>query len=186
MELPIFETKRLLLRAPTQSDLEDIYAVYSNPNVIRYLDDTPWTEKHKATEFIEGVHEGLEKESLFGWCVELKESKRVIGTCALFECELEKRVADVSYEILEDYWHQGLTSELLPPIIEYGFETLNLNRINAFVDVRNMASLKLLANNQFEREGLMRESWIDGDGQPVDEYILGLLQQEWLSHQNSL
>ena len=145
MELPIFETKRLLLRASTQSDLEDIYSIYSNPDVVRYTSDTPWTEKHKAAKFIEDAREGLEEESLFGWCVELKESKRVIGTCALFECELEKRIADVSYEILQDYWGQGLTSELLPPIIEFGFETLDLNRINAFVDAKNIASLKLLA-----------------------------------------
>jgi ribosomal-protein-alanine N-acetyltransferase len=118
------------------------------------------------------------EESLFGWCVELRESKRVIGTCALFECELDKRVAEVSYEILQNYWGQGLTSELLPPLIEYGFKTLDLNRVNAFVDTRNIVSLKLLAKNYFQREGLMRESWIDEDGQPVDEYVLGGLPNE--------
>jgi ribosomal-protein-alanine N-acetyltransferase len=180
MDLPIFETKRLQLRVATESDLEDLYVIYSNPDVIRYT-GVAWSEKQEAAEFIEGANEGLEEESLFGWCVELKESKRVIGTCALFDCELEKRVAEISYEILPDYWGQGLTGEFLPSLIEFGFKTLDLNRINAFVDVRNIASLKLLANNQFQREGFMRESWIDSDGNPVDEYVLGLLQREWLS-----
>jgi len=186
MELPTLETKRLQLRASKQSDLEDIYAIYSNPDVVRYTSDTPWTEKQKAVEFIESAHEGLVKKTLFGWCAELKESKQVIGTCALYECELEKKVGDVSYEILQYYWGRGLTSELLPPLIEYGFTTLDLNRINAFVDTRNTASLKLLAKNNFQREGLMRESWTDSDGQPVDEYVLGLLQRDWLLCQRAL
>jgi ribosomal-protein-alanine N-acetyltransferase len=186
MDLPIIETKRLRLREATESDLEDLFAIYSNSDVVRFTGDTAWTEKQEAADFIAGAHEGLEERSLFGWCVELKESKRVIGTCALFDCELEKRVAEVSYEILPDYWGLGLTSELLPPLIEYGFKTLDLNRINAFVDVRNIASVKLLAKNQFKREGIMRESWIDRDGTPVDEHVLGLLQREWLSCQNAV
>ncbi|WP_019528556.1 GNAT family N-acetyltransferase [Dasania marina] len=181
MELPKIETKRLLLREIAESDLDHIYAIYSNPSVIRYTGDTLWTEKEEAVEFIEGAHEGLEEESLFGWCVELKETKRVIGTCALFDCELEKRVAEISYEILPDYWRQGLTSELLPPLIEFGFKALDLNRINAFADSRNTASIKLLTSNHFKNEGLMRESWIDSDGCPVDEHVMGLLQREWLA-----
>jgi RimJ/RimL family protein N-acetyltransferase len=43
MQLPAFETKRLQLRAATNSDLDDVYAIYSNPDVIRYTGDIPWT-----------------------------------------------------------------------------------------------------------------------------------------------
>lgn len=180
MGLPTIETKRLRLRAATESDLDDVYAIYSNLDVVLYTGDTPWTDKQEAVEFIEGANEGLEEESLFGWCIEFKESKRVIGTCALFECDLEQRVAEISYETVPAYWGLGLTSEFLPLLIEFGFKVLDLNRISAFVHTRNIASLKLLANNQFQREGLMREAWIDHHGNPVDEHVLGLLQREWL------
>jgi len=179
MNLPIIETKRLLLRGATKSDLEDLYSIYSCPEVVRYTGDTPWNEKHEADEFIDGALEGLEDKSLFGWCIVFKETNRVIGTCALFDCDLEKRVAEVSYETIPDYWGQGLASEFLPFIIAFGFNTLELNRINAFVDSRNVASLKLLEKNQFQHEGLMRESWIDVHGKAVDDHVLGLLQSDW-------
>jgi len=186
MDLPIIETKRLQLRPAKESDLESLYEVYSNPDVVRYTGDTPWTDKEEAIEFIEDANEGLKQESLFGWCIEHKQTKRVIGTCSLFECDLDKRVAEVSYEILPSYWGQGLATELLPLLIDFGFNKLELNRINAFVASGNIASLKLLGNNMFQREGLMRESWIDINGNPVNEHVLGLLHSDWLSCKEAL
>ncbi len=180
MDLQLIDTKRLHLRPAKHSDLDSIFEVYSNPDVVRYTGDNPWTNKEEAAEFIVGAQEGLEEETLFGWCIEHKESKRIIGTCALFECDLEKRVAEISYEILPVYWGLGLCSEFLPLLVEFGFQTLKLNRINAFVATGNIASSKLLEKNGFQQEGLMRESWIDTNGVAVSEHVLGLLHKDWL------
>ena len=76
MDLPTIETERLLLREASTSDIDDLYALYSNPNVVRYTGDSIWTEKQDAIEFLKETQEGLKEESLFGWCVELKETKR--------------------------------------------------------------------------------------------------------------
>ncbi|MDJ0878697.1 MAG: GNAT family N-acetyltransferase [Halieaceae bacterium] len=181
LKLHTLETNRLLLRAPRDADLDDLLSIYSNPTVVRHTGDTPWRDEDDASEFLEGAREGLREGSLYGWCVELKDTGRVIGTCALFDCDLEKRVAEISYESHPDYWNQGFTSEFLPQVIEFGFRQLQLNRISAFVDTRNSASVKLLLNNGFEHEGIMRESWVEKSGDPVDEYVMGLLYRDWAS-----
>ena len=128
-----------------------------------------------------GVREGLEKEELFGWPVVLKSTRDLIGTCALFECDLDQQVVEISYELHPDYWNQGFSRELLPSLLNFGFSQLGLNRVNAFVDARNLASLNLLENMGFQREGLIRESWIGSDGNATDDVVLGLLRREWVT-----
>lgn len=181
MKLPPLETERTLLRAPLDADLDDLLLIYSNPDVVRHTGDTPWSDVEDAAEFLEDARNGLSEGSLYGWCVELKDTGRVIGTCALFDCDPDKRVAEISYESHPDYWQQGFTSEFLPLVIEFGFRQLQLNRISAFVDTRNTASVKLLIKNGFEHEGIMRESWVDQSGSPVDEHVMGLLYRDWVS-----
>lgn len=141
-----------------------MYSIYSNTDVVRYTSDLPWTEKQEAKDFISSVCGGLEESSLFGWCVEQKETRRVIATCALFDCALDKKVAEISYVSHLHHWRQGYIGEFLPFLIELGFMTLKLNRISAFVDSRNTASLKLLTTNGFKHEGVMRDGWVDSEG----------------------
>ncbi len=161
------------------SDISDLYSVYSSPDVVRHTGDVAWSDSAEAEEFLSDAREGLADETLFGWCIVLKDTGRVIGTCALFDCDLDQQVAEISYEIHPDYWNKGLTRELLPSVLDFGFGSLGLNRVSAFVDTRNLASLKLLDGLGFQREGLMRESWVGTDGHAADDVVLGLLQKEW-------
>ena len=85
MKLSRIETPRLLLREATKSDLSDLYSIYSNPKVVCYTGDTPWSEEQDAMAFLDSAVEGLKEQSLFEWCIELKETKQAIGTCALFD-----------------------------------------------------------------------------------------------------
>jgi ribosomal-protein-alanine N-acetyltransferase len=148
---------------------------------VRFTGDDVWEDIGQAEEFLSGVREGVEEEELFGWSIVLKRTGDVIGTCALFDCDINQQVAEVSYELHPDYWNNGFTRELLPSLLEFGFNELGLNRVSAFVDSRNLASLKLLDRVGFQREGLMRESWIGSDGQAADDVVLGLLRKEWLT-----
>ena len=182
MELPVYETQRLLLREANEYDIKDLYAIYSDLDVVRYTGDFPWSKMSESEEFVEQAIVKLKEKTAYNWCVEHKEIKRVIGTCTLLDCELERKFTEMSYKILPKYWGQGIATELLPYVVTFVFETLELNRINAFVDTRNVASLKLLENIQFNREGLLRESWVDNDGNFVDEYLLGLIKRDWIPY----
>jgi ribosomal-protein-alanine N-acetyltransferase len=103
LNLPEIETPRLLLRGSLESDISDLFAVYSSPEVVRYIGDTIWSDSAEAEDFLSGAHEGLADEELFGWSIVLKDTGRVIGTCALFDCNLDQQVAEISYEIHPDY-----------------------------------------------------------------------------------
>ena len=181
MELPTLESQRLLLRKASSADIDDLYSLYSKPEVVRFTGDLVWTDTQQAVEFLEEADNEFKEQRLFGWCVALKQTDKVIGTCALFDCELAMRFAEIAYAIDPNYWRKGLTRELVPLLIEFGFNILKLNRIDAVVAPENSASVKLLEGNHFQHEGFKCESWIDPNGNPVDEYIMGLLHRDWMA-----
>jgi len=85
----------------------------------------------------------------------------------------------IGYALHPDQWGQGLASEILPQLITFSFGSLDLNRIHAEADPRNIASLKALLAQGFKQEGLIRENWIYRDKDPSDTVVLGLLKREW-------
>lgn len=181
--LASINTQRLLLRQSQQKDVDDLFEVYSNPAVVRYFEDAVWEDKDEAIELIDGANKGLAENELFGWCIEHKDTGKVIGTCALFECDLENKRADIAYELHPDYWQQGLASELIPAVLNYGFGNLELHRIGADIDPRNTGSLKVAEKFGFQQEGRLREFWVDKDGSMADYIVLSLLKSEWLKLQ---
>ena len=70
--------------------------------------------------------------------------------------------------------------EALSALLAYGFVELDLHRIEAELDPRNVASARSLERQGFQREGVLRERWIV-NGEIQDSYLYGLLRHEWLA-----
>lgn len=77
---------------------------------------------------------------------------------------------------------QGFMKEALPPIIHYGFTQMLLHRIEALVGGENIASLKLIQQNGFVKEGVLREHWKINDIMD-DSWMFSLLKWEWEQRQ---
>jgi RimJ/RimL family protein N-acetyltransferase len=75
-------------------------------------------------------------------------------------------------------WGKGYINEALVALLEFGFTQLDLNRVEADIDPRNVASARTLERLGFQREGLLRQRWIVGD-EVSDTAIYGLLAHEW-------
>ncbi len=178
-KIPQIETRRLLLREANSGDAGALYDIYSREAVVRYWDHPAWRQMSQADDLIKSVLDGFVAYEVFAWCITLRESGEVIGTCDLFDYSAEHRTAEIGYAFHPDRWGQGYAVELLPPLLAFGFDSLGLNRIHAEADPRNIASLKVLLNHGFRQEGLIRENWIYRDEKPSDTAVLGLLRREW-------
>jgi ribosomal-protein-alanine N-acetyltransferase len=75
-------------------------------------------------------------------------------------------------------------TEVVPHVVQYGFEEMGLHRIEALVANWNTPSVKLLQKNQFVYEGIVREDYVVND-KNEDSDCYSLLKQEWQSHQSS-
>jgi ribosomal-protein-alanine N-acetyltransferase len=178
-ELPQIATRRLLLREARDDDAQTLFDIYSREDVVRYWDHPAWTQISQAEELIDSARSGFAKYEQFAWCVTLRGSGTTIGTCCLFDYSAEHRTAEIGYAFHPDHWGQGYTTEILPALLAFGFDSLGLNRVHAEADPRNAASIKALLGSGFQQEGLMRENWIYRDEKPSDTAILGLLRREW-------
>jgi len=103
---------------------------------------------------------------------------KLIGECSLFNLMPQSRRAEVGYTLAHEAWGKGYINEALVALLEFGFTQLGLNRVEADIDPRNVASARTLERLGFQREGLLRQRWIVGD-EVSDTAIYGLLAHEW-------
>jgi [ribosomal protein S5]-alanine N-acetyltransferase len=173
-------TQRLLLRPLCEADAPVLFAMFSEPKVMRYMSTGPWPSIDKAHEMIaqdavelpEGVHLRLGLET--------KIDSKLIGHCSLFKWDTGCRRAEVGYGMASAAWGKGYMHEALTALLNYGFEDMQLNRVEADIDPRNIASAKSLERLGFTKEGYLRERWIV-EGEVSDSAIYGLLHREWLA-----
>ena len=137
----IIETKRLILRHQVPSDLDDLWALYQNPNITKYIPDAP-RSRAEALEELEWHMHGHPKHPELGlWATIHKGTGEVIGRCGLLPWTIEGQYeVEVAYTIAEKYWGQGLGTEAAQAILQYGFTKLNLSRLICLIDVENIAS----------------------------------------------
>ncbi len=167
--MKILETSRLVLRRLVPDDLDNLFALYSDPEIRKYFPDGTLT--YEATkEELEWFLNGHPKHPELGlWATLHKETNQFIGRCGLLPWTIEGQdEVEIAYLIAKEYWGQGLGSEAAEAILRYGFEQLGLSRLVCFIDPANIASQRVA-----EKIGMRLEREMDGfegDGMPFRIY----------------
>ena len=179
-EIPEFETERLILRKLAFSDVEDVYSFCSNPNVSRPMTWETNDSIEMTKEFLRMVLEGYEKGESGEWAIEWKETGHVIGVAAFIEWSNVHKSAELGYFLSEDYWGRGIVKEALKELIHYGFNELDLNRIDGRCDTDNFGSQKVMKKLGMTYEGTLRKNeWIKGEFR--DTQVYSILGSEYVS-----
>lgn len=176
--LPTIDAPRVRLRWLTEADVDALFAIFSDPVMMRFWATPPMKERAEAEDYLRRIHEGFAGKTLFQWGVERKEDARVIGSTTLFKLDAANGRCEIGYGLGSAWWKMGYMSEALPAVVGFAFNTLKLRRIEADVDPRNENSLRILGRLGFRQEGLLRERWNVG-GEIQDSVVLGLLAREW-------
>ncbi|MCY3505281.1 MAG: GNAT family N-acetyltransferase [Chloroflexi bacterium] len=171
--IPELRTERLLLRPFHSGDVDDVFAYASNPEWSRYLPvPDPYTRRH-AEEFVAGCIL-VDGEKRFEWAV--VHEGRVSGGLSL--TVRRPGVAELGYSIARPLWGQGLTTEAARAVIAHAFEELGLVRIQAFADIRNAASWRVMEKLGMERIGVAHRDRLVR-GERVDSVFYELLRDGW-------
>jgi len=102
----------------------------------------------------------------------------LIGICTLFNLSEECRSAEIGYGLHSSAWGNGYMNEALVALLTYGFSQLDLNRVEADIDPRNIDSARSLERIGFLKEGHLRESCVV-NGAITDSARYGLLRSDW-------
>ncbi len=175
---PTIRTDRLTLRPVADADADALFALHSDASVLRYWDSPPWSEPSRAERFI-AVSRQLEQDGT-GARVAMERSSdgTFLGWCGVVRWNPDHRSASLGYCLDRAAWGQGYATEAAGALVQWAFDTLDLNRVQAETDTRNAASARVLEKLGFVREGTLREDCVV-NGEVSDSWVFGLLRREW-------
>jgi [ribosomal protein S5]-alanine N-acetyltransferase len=179
---PQVKTKNLILRRMQGSDSQAIFKILADDEVTRYYDDDAFTDISQASDQIIAWENGFNNKRCIRWGITRKADHDIIGTCGYYGFHTWHMRASIGYELARPFWRQGIMTEALTNLIDFGFREMGLNRIDALVMPENSASIRLLEKLGFHNDGLLREYENWGDKGYVDLFVLSYLRKEWMSH----
>jgi RimJ/RimL family protein N-acetyltransferase len=173
-------TARLRIRALRRNDAPALFTIWSDAEAMRYFSFAPMRHIDEARARVETTLQSSSSGKDLVCVVEALEpddSGEVLGTCDLFHLHAQCRRAEIGFSLQRRHWGKGLISEAAAAIVDHAFDNVKLNRIEADIDPRNVASARVLERIGFQREGLLRERWIVGD-EVTDSALYGLLRSD--------
>ncbi|MFC5602469.1 GNAT family N-acetyltransferase [Sporosarcina koreensis] len=175
---PVLETNRLLLRRIEKDDAHDIFTYLSDIEVMKHYGTKPFQTVDEAIKAISKYESLFNENRGVRWGITIKEDNKVIGSCAFHNMVSEHFRTDISFVLSKDFWGRGIAQEALKAVIKYGFEYLNINRIEAVIEPSNVPSQKLVERLGFSKEGVLR-SYEYFDGKFDDLYMFSLLKSDF-------
>ncbi|MCE2572749.1 GNAT family N-acetyltransferase [Motilimonas eburnea] len=148
----IAETERLILRLFEPDDVEALYELMSNRQVMKFSVSGPLNRKQVQT-FLNSILDTYMSKGFSLWAIHCKEDQRLIGFCGHFFHRLEGQdEVELVYRLLPDYWGQGLASEAARAATQYAFTELGLERLISFIADNNEASKRVAESSGFQLE----------------------------------
>ena len=174
---PVLQTERLNLVEITQEHLDDLFKIFGDKRVTEYYNVIPLTDAPQAQKFIDWFSIRYKEKSAIRWGINLKERAGIIGTIG-FNNFTKNHRANIGFDLQHDFWNKGYTSEALQAVTKFGFQQLDINRIEAEVMQGNTGSEKLLEKSGFKFEGILRD-WMFWNDKHYDMSMFSKLRSEF-------
>jgi [ribosomal protein S5]-alanine N-acetyltransferase len=175
---PIFATKRLVLRHIDNEDVDAVFALRSNPEIMRYIPKDLHKNNQDALEHIAQIEETIQKNEGINWAITFKNNPKMIGIIGFYRIKPENHRSELGYMLLPEFQGKGIVTEAIQGVLKYGFNVLHFHSIEAIIDPRNVASECVLKKNGFVKEAHILEN-VFHDGQFLDSVTYSLLKKNF-------
>jgi len=158
-QFPRIMTEKVILRKIEETDLEKLFDIYSNKNAFKYVPGDMIKNKATVLKMISHFERDFKKgKTIFlGICLTAVPGE-LIGVAEIFDYDNKVNMVTIGYRINENHWQKGIATETVGAMVDYLFETMGINRIQAFVMPENKPSHRVLQKNKFVCEGVMRQA----------------------------
>lgn len=173
------KTDRLILRKFQESDAQTMFDNWaSDDDVTRHM---TW----KTHESIDVTKEILalwlkdqESERFYHWGITLKENGLLIGSIGVLNGNDVSRKGSLGYCIGKPWWHQGIVPEAVSAVLDYMFDEIGIERIEAYHHIENPASGRVMQKCGMQHEGLGRKFAPDNTGKLVDCHLYAIIDTD--------
>lgn len=178
------ESERLLFRKTTKDDIDEFFFIQLNPNLRRYLGMTKvGNNLIKNRKFFD--ESAYDNKDFYRWTIVKKEDNKILGCIYLNIHDKKARTAGIDYWIREDEWGCGYVTEAAQRILEFAFDTLNLNRIESCGAKDNPGTWKVMEHIGLKYEGERQSGAFYYYGGLTDLVMYGITRNEYLFKKNN-
>ncbi|GAF11075.1 acetyltransferase, GNAT family [Bacillus sp. JCM 19046] len=178
---PLLHTERLLLRRFSHGDVSSVFANWISDERVT---DNRVNGAHKSIaeteQRVAAILSSYQNEDFCYWAITLKETGELIGEIDLYDFGKMTSNCAVGYSIGFKWWSRGYCTEALKAVVSYGFEQMNVHKIEAAHNTDNPASGKVLKKAGMQQEGVVRDMIRNSKGQYKDCAIWGILQTDYV------
>ena len=175
---PTLESNRLLLRAVSVDDVNEVMELRGNPETMKFIPRPLVTSPEMALGHIGMINEKIENNTGINWGITLKGNSKLLGVIGHYRIQPENYRSEIGYMLLPEYQGQGIVSEAIKMVLDYGFNVLNFHSVEAVVDPENHASAKVLEKNGFVKEAHFLEN-VCWEGKFLDSVVFSLLKEKF-------
>lgn len=180
------ETKRLILRRFTYKDNEAMLKHWIADEKIQSLYSEPvYTTKEAVNELLDKYISSYEKSDYYRWAIIEKNSNECIGQIAFFLVDNKNHFTEIEYCIGSEFQCRGYATEATKAIIKYGFEKINLHKIQICTKTINEPSKRVIEKCGFTYEGMLRDYFYQNGGY-VGRLYFSMLKKEFESKNKAL
>ncbi|MFE3867200.1 GNAT family N-acetyltransferase [Flavobacterium sp. LS2P90] len=173
---PNLETERLLLRRVNENDANEIFALRSNPETMKYIPRPLVKSIDDALEHIAMIDAKIDTNEGINWAITYKYDSKLIGIIGHYRIKPEHYRAEVGYMLLPEYNGKGIISEAIKEVVNYGFNEMKLHSIEAIIDPENFGSERVLQKCGFVKEAHLKENEFY-EGRFLDTVIYSILNK---------
>ncbi|WP_160671551.1 GNAT family N-acetyltransferase [Clostridium sp. C8-1-8] len=175
LEFPELETERFILRQVTVKDISDLYELYSDASSLQYQQSEAMTNIDQAKKTIIAFLNGYASKKFIRWCIADKNSDKIVGVIALHSFDLISSKAEIGYMLNSKYLMQNIMTECAKAILNFAFNEIGFNKIEASIHPDNLRSMNLVKKLGFKKEFLLKNiSFNFKTGIFEDRVIFGL------------
>lgn len=171
-------TTYLQFRSVAFADLSSVHELHSLPETDEFNTLGIPKSIEETVMVFNAWMDGIAKGLRYIFCIENIEGK-FVGIVGITIGKQNYAKGEIWYKIHPDYWGHGYASEAVGCLLAFGFENLNLHRIEAGCSTEHFASQRVLEKNGFQKEGCSRRN-LPIRGEWKDNYNFGILVEEWL------
>ena len=180
-EVPTLTRGLITLRKPELKDTQAVFDGCQDPLIPRFTAISANYSMAHALDYVQRVDASLRTQRELPLVTEYGngDDRKFAGTISFHSISVKNSVGEIGYWMSESMRGKSIATTAVRMLTDYGFATIGFKRVEAMVDIENIASTKLLASAGYQREGLLRKKISRDDGRQVDMYLFAAIPEEW-------
>ena len=174
---PVLDAGDFVLRRIELADAAAWYRYLIDPEVTEFT-STEVESQHEVAGAVQDFLDSFAAKTAIRWALARRDTDQMIGDCGFNRFDDYNRAAVLAYQLSRDLWGHGIMTRAVSEVLRFGFERLDLRRVEATVHTGNRRSVRVLEKLGFRQEGWLRD-YRFARGAFYDCFVFGLLRDEW-------